>query len=142
MAQWINQRLSILRSLVHICWQRQYSGLSLQAPWDHAEKYACYYNETLLYQGYKNNTLQRKSEIRDCQNYPFFLNNDSYISACYESTVVPLGKALYPHCFVPRKGLKAIGPLHGCLLIRSLLSFWPSEIQLSSYDIGHLCSHV
>ena len=25
--------------------------------------------------------------------------------------VVPLGKALYPHCLVPRKGLKAVGPL-------------------------------
>ena len=26
------------------------------------------------------------------------------------ATVVPLGKALYPHCLVPRKGLRAIGP--------------------------------
>ena len=25
--------------------------------------------------------------------------------------VVPLGKALYPHCLVPRSGLKAVGPL-------------------------------
>ena len=32
------------------------------------EKFACS-NETLLYQGYKNNTIQRKSENRDCQNY-------------------------------------------------------------------------
>ena len=37
------------------------------------------------------------------------------------AAVVPLGKALYPHCLVPRKGLKAVGP-PGCLLIRSLLS--------------------
>ena len=28
--------------------------------------------------------------------------------------VVPLGKALYPHCPVPRKGLKAVGPLVAC----------------------------
>ena len=27
------------------------------------------------------------------------------------AAVVLLGKALYPHCLVPRKGLKAIGPL-------------------------------
>ena len=26
------------------------------------------------------------------------------------AAVVPLGKALYPHCLVPRKGLKAVGP--------------------------------
>ena len=29
--------------------------------------------------------------------------------------VVPLGKALYPHCLVHRKGLKAVGPLVACL---------------------------
>ena len=27
------------------------------------------------------------------------------------AAVVPFGKALYPHCLVPRKGLKAVGPL-------------------------------
>ena len=31
------------------------------------------------------------------------------------SAVVPLGKALYPHCLVPQKGLKAIGPVVACL---------------------------
>ena len=31
------------------------------------------------------------------------------------AAVVPLGKALYSHCLVPRKGLKAIGPLIACL---------------------------
>ena len=31
------------------------------------------------------------------------------------AAVVPLGKALYPHCLVPRKGLKAVGPLVACL---------------------------
>ena len=30
-------------------------------------------------------------------------------------TDVPLGKALYPHCLVPRKGLKAVGPQVACL---------------------------
>ena len=29
--------------------------------------------------------------------------------------VVSLGKTLYPHCLVPRKGLKPIGPLVACL---------------------------
>ena len=29
--------------------------------------------------------------------------------------IVPSGKALYPHCPVPRKGLKVIGPLVACL---------------------------
>ena len=27
------------------------------------------------------------------------------------AAVVPLGKALYSHCLVPRKGLQAVGPL-------------------------------
>ena len=31
------------------------------------------------------------------------------------AAVVPLGKALYPHRLVPRKGLKAAGPLVACL---------------------------
>ena len=31
------------------------------------------------------------------------------------AAVVPLGKALSPHCLVPRKGLKAVGPLVTCL---------------------------
>ena len=37
------------------------------------------------------------------------------------AAVVPLGKALYSHCLVPRKGSKAVGS-PGCLLISSLLS--------------------
>ena len=36
----------------------------------------------------------------------------SYLLA---AAVVPLGKALYPHCLVPRKGLEAAGPLFACL---------------------------
>ena len=31
------------------------------------------------------------------------------------AALVPLGKALYPHCLVPQRGLKAIGPLVACL---------------------------
>ena len=31
------------------------------------------------------------------------------------AAVVPLGKALYPNFLVPRKGLKAVGPLIACL---------------------------
>ena len=31
------------------------------------------------------------------------------------AAVVPLGKILYPHCLVPREGLKAVGPLVTCL---------------------------
>ena len=31
------------------------------------------------------------------------------------AAAVPLGKALYPHCLVPRKGLKAVGALVACL---------------------------
>ena len=33
------------------------------------------------------------------------------------AAVVPLGKALYPLCLVPRKGLKAVGPLVACFLV-------------------------
>ena len=29
--------------------------------------------------------------------------------------VVPLGKKLYPHCLVPRKGHKVVGVLVACL---------------------------
>ena len=31
------------------------------------------------------------------------------------AAAVPLGKALYPHCLVPRKGLKVVGTLVACL---------------------------
>ena len=36
--------------------------------------------------------------------------------------VVRLGKVLYPHCLVPRKGLKAVGPLVACLQAACFLS--------------------
>ena len=48
------------------------------------EKFACY-NETLLYQGYKNNPIQRKSEIRESQNY-LVIMKVCYISAGYNES--------------------------------------------------------
>ena len=45
------------------------------------------------------------------------------------ATVVPLGKAFYFHCLVPKKGLEAVGSLHCCLLISSLLSLWLGKIN-------------
>ena len=52
---------------------------------------------------------------------PRTLNREVPGSNLLAAAVVPLGKALYPHCLVPRKGLKAVGS-PGCLLISSLLS--------------------
>ena len=43
------------------------------------------------------------------------LNREVPGSNLLTAAVVPLGKALYPHCLVPRKGLKAVGPLVACL---------------------------
>ena len=31
------------------------------------------------------------------------------------AAVVPLGKALSPHCLVPQKGLKDVGPMVACI---------------------------
>ena len=46
---------------------------------------------------------------------PRTLNREVPSSNLLASAVVPLGKALYLHCLVPQKGLKAIGPLVACL---------------------------
>ena len=48
---------------------------------------------------------------------PHTLNREVPVPICWHlaAAVVPLGKALYPHCLVPRKGLKAVGPLVACL---------------------------
>ena len=46
---------------------------------------------------------------------PWTLNREVPGSNLQAAAVVPLGKALYPHCLVPRKGLKAVGPLVACL---------------------------
>ena len=43
------------------------------------------------------------------------LNREIPSSNLLAAAVVPLGKALYPHCLVPRKGFKAIGLLVACL---------------------------
>ena len=45
---------------------------------------------------------------------PQTLNREVPGSNLLEAAVVPLGKALYPRCLVPRKGLKAVGPLVAC----------------------------
>ena len=46
---------------------------------------------------------------------PRTLNREVPGSDVLAATVVPLGKARYPNCPVPRKGLKAVGPLVACL---------------------------
>ena len=53
---------------------------------------------------------------------PRTLNREVPGSNLLAAAVAPLGKALYLHCLVLRKGLKAVGPLVGCLLISTLLS--------------------
>ena len=46
---------------------------------------------------------------------PQSLNREVPSSNLLVAAVVPLGKALYPHCLIPRKGLIAVGPLVTCL---------------------------
>ena len=46
---------------------------------------------------------------------PQTLNHEVPGSNLLAATVVPLGKALYPYCLVPRKGPKAVGLLVACL---------------------------
>ena len=46
---------------------------------------------------------------------PRTLNREVPGSNLLGAAAVLLGKALYPHCLVPRKGLKAVGPLVACL---------------------------
>ena len=53
---------------------------------------------------------------------PRTLNREVPGSNLLAAAVVPLGKALYPHCLVPRKGLKAIGPLIAYLQAACFLS--------------------
>ena len=50
------------------------------------------------------------------------------------AAVVPLGKTLYPHCLVPPKGLKAIGPL-----VKLLISKQPGDkrLQVLSEGLGN-----
>ena len=49
---------------------------------------------------------------------PWTLSHEVPGSNLLAAAVVPLGKALYPHCLVHWKGLKPIGPC--CLIISSL----------------------
>ena len=53
---------------------------------------------------------------------PRTLNREIPGSNLLAATVVPLGKALYPHCLVPRKGLKAVAPLVAHLQAACFLS--------------------
>ena len=53
---------------------------------------------------------------------PQTLNNEVPGSNPLAVAVVPLSKALYTHCLVPQKGLKAIGPLVACLQAACFLS--------------------
>ena len=53
---------------------------------------------------------------------PQTLNREVPSSNLQGVAVVPFGKALYPHCLVPQKGLKAIGPLVACLYAACFLS--------------------
>ena len=47
---------------------------------------------------------------------PWTLNHEVPGSNLLAAAVpVSMGKALYPHCLVPQKGLKAVGPLVACL---------------------------
>ena len=64
-------------------------------------------NEELLAQWIRPQTLNRE------------VSGSNLLAAAVYSALI--GKTLYPHCIVPRKGLKAVGP-PGCLLICSLLS--------------------
>ena len=46
---------------------------------------------------------------------PRILNREVPGSKLLAAALVPLGKALYPHCLVPQKGHKAISTLVSCL---------------------------
>ena len=62
---------------------------------------------------------------------PLTLNHEIPSSNLVVAAIMSLGKALYPHCLVPWKGLKAIGPLvvirH--LLRQQLLLWWYLQQQ-------------
>ena len=50
------------------------------------------------------------------------LNREVPGSNLLAMALVLLGKALYSYCLVPRKGLKAVGPLVACLQAACFLS--------------------
>ena len=59
---------------------------------------------------------------------PRTLNREVIGSNLLAATVVPLDKALYPYCLVPRKGLKpSWSP--GCLLIYKHFAFFMTRIK-------------
>ena len=46
---------------------------------------------------------------------PRTLNREVPGSKLLAAAVVPLDKSFYPHCLIPRKGLKAVGSMVACL---------------------------
>ena len=46
---------------------------------------------------------------------PQTLNHEVHGSNLLAAAVVPLGKAFYHHCLVPRIGLKTVGSLVACI---------------------------
>ena len=54
---------------------------------------------------------------------PRTLNREVPGSNLLKEAVVPFGKALYPHCLVPRKGLKEVCPLVCLLFISNRISY-------------------
>ena len=61
---------------------------------------------------------------------PQTLNREVPGSNLLAAAVVPLGKALYPHCRVPRRGLTAVGPLVAYLQAACSLS---GQVNKSNY---------
>ena len=57
------------------------------------------------------------------------------------AAVVPLDKALYLHCLVPQKGLKAVGSLVACKQFAFLVARWNKSnysIQIQGWDLVQL----
>ena len=74
---------------------------------------------------------------------PRTLNGEVPSSNLLAAAVVPLGKALHPHCLVPRKGLEAVDPLVACFLAAYFLSGKINPtILYSYYNYTHTHTHT
>ena len=71
------------------------------------------------------NLNRSRSRVRICQQRQY--------------SAFGLGKAFYPHCPVPRKILKAIGPLVACFNIYKQLAFIVASFYKSFFYIIHVC---
>ena len=58
------------------------------------------------------------------------------------ATVVPLGKAFYPHYLVPRKGHTTSGPLVTCLLSSFTNLQWPGRNKQLYLKIKNVCNYA